>query len=539
MNRLGFAIIAILSCFLASSAQDTIDLRANFLKTNGNKICKNMGAGQTVSLRGVNIGSWLIRETWVDPVNGEKDGSGNYVANPNDAARKITCDLAARDSLAKRFGKDSAEALYKVFQDNWITEYDWQLMKAEGYNCVRLPIFYLILMNKDGTWRKDAQGNIDFSRIDWAVKQAAKNGMYTLIDLHGAPGSQNGNMHSGDIQSKPFPFYSTASNQTKAVTWWTEVARHFKGVSAVVGYDILNEPSETYSSNMGSQTVDFYKKAYTAIRAVDTDHIIFFEAIWSLSTLAIPSSYGWQNVVYELHHYEWTNQTGSGQIASWNTKLAEVAASSSWNVPIVFGELQLFSDTVAWRTVLSTLNSSGYSWMMWSWKNKNTGWSWGVYTAKTPDAYHPFILTDSYDKIKTQWSCWTTKDYFTRNILYADELKKLCAGILKCDTVVPVTTPVAPPIPAGDMAKRIGIIRAHIDNQGYSVTFSARQGVLAKVELYDTKGCLVQGLYRGADHAAGSREVSGTFKQPLMPGSYTLRLTSEGNIACQTISIVR
>jgi aryl-phospho-beta-D-glucosidase BglC (GH1 family) len=525
-------------CFQSASAQDTIDLRTNFLKTSGNKICKNMGAGATVALRGVNIGSWLIRETWVDPVNGEKDAGGNYVANPADASRKISCDLAARDSLAKRFGKDSADALYKVFQDNWIQDYDWQLMKAEGYNCVRLPIFYLILMNKDGTWRKDSTGKIDFSRLDWAVKQAARNGMYTLLDLHGAPGSQNGNMHSGDIQGKPFPFYSTAANQTKALTWWTEVARHFKGVSAVAGYDILNEPSENYSSNMGSQTVDFYKKAYTAIRAVDTDHILFFEGIWSLSTMAAPSTYVWQNVVYELHHYEWTNQDGPGQIASWNTKLAEVATSSSWNVPIVFGELQFFGDTVAWRTVLSTLNSSGYGWMMWSWKNKNTGWSWGIYTAKTPDIYHPYILTDSYAKIKTQWSCWTTKDYFTRNAPYADELKKLCAGILKCDTVVALPTQAAS-LQSSGTSGSLSIANVRIDRRRmYTVALSASMDKPFSLELFDSRGIRMQELFQGMARQT-SQSVSGSLDRMIAPGSYLVRLSSDGVNLSRMVSVIR
>jgi hypothetical protein len=301
---------------------------------------------------------------------------------------------------------------------------------------------------------------------------------------------------------------------------------------------VLNEPSENYSSNMGSQTVDFYKKAYTAIRGVDTDHILFFEGIWSLSTMAAPSTYGWQNVVYELHHYEWTNQDGPGQIASWNTKLAEVATSASWNVPVLFGEVQLFGDTVAWRTVLSTLNSSGYGWLMWSWKNKNTGWSWGIYTAKTPDSYHPFILTDSYDKIKTQWTCWTTKDYFARNTPYADELKKLCAGILKCDTVVAAPTPAASPQRA-ENSDRNGLAQFRIDERlGYFATFAAPVGASVSLELYDSRGGRVASLFHGIAHL--SREtVSGTLDRSLAAGSYTARLSVGGLISSQVVSVIR
>ena len=50
------------------------------------------------------------------------------------------------------------------------------------------------MANLDGTLKETA-----FDRLDWFIEEAAKHGIYTLIDMHGAFGSQNGKDHSGDI----------------------------------------------------------------------------------------------------------------------------------------------------------------------------------------------------------------------------------------------------------------------------------------------------------------------------------------------------
>lgn len=67
-------------------------------------------------------------------------------------------------------------------------EKDFIYLSEMGMSVVRLPIYYLNHMNEDGTWKRDASGNIDFRRIEWVVNMAKKHRLYVILDLHGAPG---------------------------------------------------------------------------------------------------------------------------------------------------------------------------------------------------------------------------------------------------------------------------------------------------------------------------------------------------------------
>ncbi len=42
---------------------------------------------------------------------------------------------------------------------------------------------------------------------------------------------------------------------------------------------------------------------YKAIREVDRDHIIIFEACWGITDLPNPKDYGWENIMYQYHPY--------------------------------------------------------------------------------------------------------------------------------------------------------------------------------------------------------------------------------------------
>ena len=67
--------------------------------------------------------------------------------------------------------------------------------KAAGLDHVRIPVGYWML-DVEGT-EPYIQGSEEF--LDRAIGWAQENGIQVLIDLHGAPGSQNGNDHSGHL----------------------------------------------------------------------------------------------------------------------------------------------------------------------------------------------------------------------------------------------------------------------------------------------------------------------------------------------------
>lgn len=150
----------------------------DFITIKGEKFFNQRG--EEVVFRGTNVGGWLIQEEWICPT---RNSDGQY-------------DILT--TLTNRFGAEEAERLISLYEDNWFTEYDMDIIANMGFNCIRVPFWYRNLQSDDnGTWKRTADGQLDFSRLDWIVEQAGKRGIYVIIDLHGAVGRQSNKDHSG------------------------------------------------------------------------------------------------------------------------------------------------------------------------------------------------------------------------------------------------------------------------------------------------------------------------------------------------------
>lgn len=381
--------------------------KSNFLKTDGKVIRNNYGAGEIVQLKGTNIGGWLVMEEWQCPTT-----------SPD---QKTTLE-----TFTERFGEDKAWELINTYQDNWITEEDIKVLKDEGVNCLRLPVTYFEMANLDGTLKETA-----FERLDWFVETAAKYGIYTLIDMHGAFGSQNGKDHSGDITiPDKGDFFGNEENIQKTIKLWEAIAARYNGNEWVAGYDLLNEPGGA----LGTEQFEVYDRIYDAIRAIDQDHIIQIQAIWEPTHLPDPALYGWENVVYQYHFYGWDDINNLDyQKAFIDSKVKFVNEDTNYNVPLFVGEFTFFTNTDSWEYGLSVFDEQGWSYTSWTYKVAGAGSSWGMYTMPKNDSTNVNINTDSFDTIKAKWSTFN----FTRNNSISDVLSKHFK-ITNADTAAPV-----------------------------------------------------------------------------------------------------
>jgi aryl-phospho-beta-D-glucosidase BglC (GH1 family) len=377
----------------------------DFLKVEGTRI-KN-GRGEFVSLYGTNLGGWLVHEQWMSPLTGVADDSHMV------------------STLNQRFGAATAQMLIDTYQTAWIEPDDFAKIAAEGLNFVRVPIYYLNVMDAAGNWKKDAAGNIDFTRMDWAVTQAGQHGLYAIIDLHGVPGSQNGYEHSGLSTNSP-TFFQDANAQAVALKFWTEYAKHYANNSFVAGYDMLNEPTAASGQNLWS----FYDRVIATIRAADPNHIIFVEAPWHWNQLPGPSTRPtWTNVIYSVHNYQWMNNNDINVMRGFVDDIMNDANAhfSTYNVPLIIGEFTLFGLMDAWTYGLNRFSEQpGINWSMWAYKVRTTNSSWGLYNLKdgeNSDANVPNVSTDSQATISTKWSAWRTSQHFQRNNALSDIVK--------------------------------------------------------------------------------------------------------------------
>ena len=92
------------------------------------------------------------------------------------------------------------------FQDNYITEADIINIANMNMNFVRVPVYWMDFALKDGTLRTDADSG--FARLDWLLEVCDENGIYVLIDFHGAPGGVNCWASCGQASTIPTELYA-------------------------------------------------------------------------------------------------------------------------------------------------------------------------------------------------------------------------------------------------------------------------------------------------------------------------------------------
>lgn len=372
--------------------------------------------GNAVVLRGTNFGGWLVQEGWMCPT-------------------KQTDTLSTDMTLYSRFGREKAEALIAAYQDSWIKEEDFKTVKELGLNVVRVPFTYMnvyhhlsdegeLLHPDEFTLREDP-----FERLDFALEMCKKYGLYLILDMHGAVGSQNGSDHSGDT-SRTNLYAGTELGEAyreKTAELWALVAEHFAGESNVAGYDLLNEPTRA----SGATQWDYYDVLYKAVREADPDHMIFIEATWEPNNLPSPEDYGWENVVYEYHHYNWDYNNQPNKSFYTFKKLL----GNTHKVPSLIGEFNAWGDSrrstgkrdqtdlEANAGVLEFYNGEGWHWTTWTYKVIVNGLgensTWGLYNCYIglTDAAKINPEKDSYEDILAAWSSVDTAEHFT---LYSD-----------------------------------------------------------------------------------------------------------------------
>lgn len=372
-------IFCVLACgiFLLSACKDEEE-PPKLLYASGKDILD--GDGNVVHLRGVNAGGYLVQEGWMCPTD-------------------MVDHISMMETLEHRFGKQKAETLLSAYMDGWWQEKDFENIKNLGFNVIRLPFAY---------FNVESGGVYDFSRLDWFVSKAEGQGLYVILDLHGAYGSQNGKDHSGDTSQ--INLFGNEENENKTVALWKAVSAHYKNNQAVAGYDLLNEPEGETGKTKETQWA-FYKRIIEEIRKNDDKHLIFVESVWDVGNLPAPSYFEDENIVYEYHNYQWENHD------DFDSQKKFVDSKIAWHklldhgVPVFVGEFSCFANEESWKYTLQKYNENGMSWTLWTYKVIGLGSSWGLYTADMPGVD---IENDSYEDIMEKWSGLSTEG-FTKN----------------------------------------------------------------------------------------------------------------------------
>ena len=107
------------------------------------------------------------------------------------------------------------------------------------------------------------------------------------------------------------------------------------------------------------------------------------EGCWDFAALPDPKDYGWENVQYEYHWYNWLSDTLPYDLFYSYQDMSNIGRD--YDVPVYIGEFTYFENKDVWAEGLELFKDRNYSWTIWNYKTTSIGWwtsSWGVYTVK-------------------------------------------------------------------------------------------------------------------------------------------------------------
>ncbi|KAI0334103.1 glycoside hydrolase family 5 protein [Cubamyces sp. BRFM 1775] len=206
--------------------------------------------------RGVNLAGWLVLEPWITPSLFDNTGDDGIVDEW---------------TFAQYQDHNTTVSTLQNHWDTFITEQDFVDIANAGLNLVRIPIGYWAFDVKPG--EPYISGQLPY--LQKAVGWARDNGLQIIVDLHGAPGSQNGYDSSG--QRLPAPLWHTNQTnieRTKAVIQnITDTFSHDKDVVSAI--EPLNDPAGYYSGGAMLEAVrQYYQDSYASIHQSSSSPLV-------------------------------------------------------------------------------------------------------------------------------------------------------------------------------------------------------------------------------------------------------------------------
>ena len=240
-------------------------------------------------LRGVNLGGWLVLEKWMTP--------------------SLFEGLAATDETTwcAEMGQ-AALARLREHWDSFITRADFAWLAGVGVNAVRIPVGHWLFGPPYPYHEKYGANPHPFVTggvevLDRAFDWAEEFGLCVILDLHAAPGCQNG-FDNGGIMDV-VEWHTKEEHLAHSVEVLGRLAKRYGSRSALYGIELLNEPRWDVPTDL---LKGYYLRAYEAIRAhcgPQRVAIVFHDGFRShqeyLGFMQPPTH---QNVIFDIHRYQ-------------------------------------------------------------------------------------------------------------------------------------------------------------------------------------------------------------------------------------------
>jgi len=317
----------------------------SFLHTQGQDIVNEQG--EKILLRGVGLGNWMLPEGYMWKF-GEQ----------GDRPRKI------ETLVSNLVGPEKAKQFWAGFRQNYITEADIRFISKLGYNSVRPAINSRLFLSEAGVSTGSEEG---FLLLDNLIAWSKANGVYVIIDMHGAPGGQTGQNIDDSANDQP-ELFMDPKYQDQLVALWKVIASRYKNEPAVAGFDLLNEPLPERTGaakKFKTQLEPLYQRITKAIREVDPKHMIIVEGVdWANDWTVFSTPFD-TNQVYQFHYYCWDNPAVLKNIRRY------LDYRTRFNAPVWVGETGERDNAIYWATT-DYFEANNIGWSFWPWKKMDT-----------------------------------------------------------------------------------------------------------------------------------------------------------------------
>jgi aryl-phospho-beta-D-glucosidase BglC (GH1 family) len=282
-----------LFCILAI----TLQAQNGYVHTSGKQIVD--GSGNNLLLKGIGTGNWMLQE--------------GYMMQSADIA---PTEWQFKKKLTETIGLEKTNQFYTAWLDNHFRRIDVDSMSRWGFNCVRPALHYKIFtlpieeepVQGVNTWLHGG-----FARLDSLVAWCAANKMYVMLDMHGAPGGQGKDAGISDYDASKPSLWESELNKSKFVALWRKIAERYATNKWIAGYDLLNETNWSFPEGNNSQLRALFGRVTSAIREVDTNHIIVIEGNGFANDFSGLTPAWDNNMAYSFHKYWSVNNTASVQ----------------------------------------------------------------------------------------------------------------------------------------------------------------------------------------------------------------------------------
>lgn len=237
-------------------------------------------------VKGVNLGGWFLLEPYITPhmFKDHPDENGEFQVD---------------EYRLTRFLGEKALGVMQKHWETWYTEKDFHEISQAGLNLVRIPIGYWAFKTFDND--PYVQGQVKYldKAIDWARKYKLK----VWIDLHGAPGSQNGFDNSGLRDALGF---QEQANIERTLLVLQDIFAKYGGkkyFDVISGIQFLNEPlGPAFDMSL---VRNFYERAYHDMRKVSSNKAVIHDAFmpYGYWNKIMTSEEGFCNILLDHHSY--------------------------------------------------------------------------------------------------------------------------------------------------------------------------------------------------------------------------------------------